>query len=474
MELPNCSLHALPFFLLTCSIFLPLTRASYTPFLTQSFFFNYGSPAQPVPIPITAQCETIHITWERSTATGPNPTPPYFLQIYTSTFILPFVVAAGSGLGFDWAVPFAPGTQYQVCMFDKNGNTGGCQAIYTVIPSTIEEPPTCQNVTFPLGSLDIEAVVANGPLSQFGWVEQCTDISISPKNGTPPYTITVAPALHSPYNITTNDMASMNWTVSLSWASPFFISVVDSLGNLWSHGPLHSGGGGRTACLALDDVSSETWVGPSVTVGAGVGGLVIGSLLGIASAYIFMKYRRRKELRGAFMHLSSASHLLTPVGGAPSNSSFSQYRPASSVAISGHAQDTSLASSNPSNNKNSSLLSDLSPGPSRYQIEPFVMPAKDGRVDTAPRKEYPTQDPRLLAPRETRINASSSSSSSTRGHIVRHDGGRAPLSVYHPDDTEIVELPPRYRGWRGAQRGSESEALLINHDERQDVLAHAA
>jgi hypothetical protein len=222
-------------------------RATVTPFLPQSFFFDWNAPAQPVPIPTTQQCETIHITWQRSTAVGPNPTAPYFLQVYTSTAIVPFVIPAGPGLNFDWAVPFAPGTQYQICMFDKFGNTGGCQATYTVIPPL--STPNCTNVTFP-PILDVQATVDNGPMSEFGWVDQCTDISILPKNGTAPYTLTIAPALHPPYNITSTSMSSMNWTVSLSWASPFFISLVDSAGNMWSNGPLHSGGGGTIACLA--------------------------------------------------------------------------------------------------------------------------------------------------------------------------------------------------------------------------------
>ncbi|GLB36506.1 hypothetical protein LshimejAT787_0307940 [Lyophyllum shimeji] len=346
MEASNSLL--VPLLGLVFSTFFPSTHASYTPFLTPSFSFNYNSPGQPLSIPITTQCETIHVTWKRKTEIGPDPTAPYLLHIYTSAFVFPFIIAAGSGPTFDWAVPFPPGTQYQICMFDKNGNAGGCQAIYTVIPSTSPGPPTCQNVTVPASSLDVEAAAAHGPLSQFGWVDQCTQVSVTPKNGTPPYTLTVAPALHPPYNITSNTMRSMKWTVSQSWGSPFFISVVDSLGNSWATGPLHSGGNGPTACLALDDVSDETWVGPAVSVGAGVVGLVIGLLVGIASTYIFMKYRRRAALRGAFRgafnRLSSASPLLGDVPLAPSNSDTSQYRPVSSsdVPENVHVQDGSL------------------------------------------------------------------------------------------------------------------------------------
>lgn len=53
--------------------------------------------------------------------------------------------------------------------FDKNGNTGGCQATYTVIPATTT--PSCANVTFP-PLLSVDAQVENGPMSQYGWIDQ--------------------------------------------------------------------------------------------------------------------------------------------------------------------------------------------------------------------------------------------------------------------------------------------------------------
>lgn len=68
-------------------------------------------------------------------------------------------------------------------------------------------------------------------------------------------------------------MSAINWTVQLvnrffrlekkikyvhgadrlfsqSWGSSFFISLVDSSGQSWAFGPLHSGGQGPTGCLA--------------------------------------------------------------------------------------------------------------------------------------------------------------------------------------------------------------------------------
>ncbi|RDB29691.1 hypothetical protein Hypma_015152 [Hypsizygus marmoreus] len=468
MAITRCFVFSLHLLLLGSSFLWPTIQASYTPFLEQSFFFNYNPPAQPVPIPVTAQCETIHITWERGVATGPNPTAPYYLQVYTSTFVFPFVVAAGTGLSFDWSVPFAPGTQYQICMFDKNGNTGGCQATYTVISASRVESPTCQNVTFPLGPLDVEATVSNGPLSQFGWVDQCTDISVLPKNGTPPYTFTVAPALHPPYNITTNEMKRMNWTVGLSWASPFFVSVADSSGNFWANGPIHSGGNGPMTCLAGKDVSSTSGLAPSTAVGAGVGGLVVGGLAGILAAYIFMHRRRRKERRGHFMDLSSGSPVGSPTTGAfdhpPTSATSAHYQSASLLASQGHVLDSSLSSNNPSSN--SIMLTRLTRGSSQYQVEPFAMPTEDGHL-TAPH------------PASTRLSDLPSSRDSQAGgsgqnqiYVIHHDGGRAPVSVYHSDGTQVVELPPRYAGSEigiDARSAGQSEGVNSGSDGRSDT-----
>jgi hypothetical protein len=85
-----------------------------TPFIPQSFFFDWNPSTEEVPIPTTAQCDTINITWGRQSATGPNPVAPYLLQVYTSAQIVPFIIPAGNGLTFDWAVPFNPGTLVSV------------------------------------------------------------------------------------------------------------------------------------------------------------------------------------------------------------------------------------------------------------------------------------------------------------------------------------------------------------------------
>ncbi|KAH9927531.1 uncharacterized protein BXZ73DRAFT_102661 [Epithele typhae] len=152
-----------------------------------------------------AQCDTLSITWGRRSGTGPSPIAPYYLQVYTSTFIVPFVIPAGSGQAFNWPVPFIPGTQFQICMFASNGVSGGCQQVYTVYQApgtTLADPPTCQNLTYPAGALDVTAKMNDGSWSTFGWINQCSDITIKPNNGTPPYTYTVSPALRPPFNFT--------------------------------------------------------------------------------------------------------------------------------------------------------------------------------------------------------------------------------------------------------------------------------
>lgn len=456
---------------------LPGVFGTVAQFLPQGFFFDWVPQGQSPPVPTTAQCETIHIKWGRQTATGPNPTSPYFLQVYTSTFITPFIIPVGDQLEFDWPVPFIPGTQYEICMFDSKGVTGGCQAVYSVYQapnSTLSNPPTCANLTYPRPEqqLGVTAIVDSGPISQFGWIDQCTDIQVTPTNGTPPYIFTVAPALHPPFNITSKDGSSMNWTVTLSWGMPFFISVMDSSGMAWSNGPLHSGGGGPTDCLSMEEVMHKTTVSPGVAIGSGIGGLALGLIAGILGAACFSYWSRRRSTRPDTFRKSTNMSIssLPPTG---------QYRdlPSPPVAMG-------------SDNSRDRLMRDGS-----YQIEPFVLPSDRefgarGTTDGSSGTAFTTGNTRPTSPRANSVaqsigyrphhsptNSASSqaggpmiptipppptshSTSPTGGmapfareeprssqvFVVHHDGGRAPVTVYTPQGTEVVELPPSYAG----------------------------
>ncbi|KAH8835852.1 hypothetical protein DL96DRAFT_1702808 [Flagelloscypha sp. PMI_526] len=355
-----------------------LCLAENVDYIPQSFFFDYNKDSEVVPVPVTTQCETIHVKWSRSVATGPDPVAPYYLQVYTSNFVFPFVIPAGSGSSFDWQVPFAPGTLYQTCMVDKNGNSGGCQDTYTVIAAT--STPSCSNASFPLGPLQVEAISKTGPISQFGWIDQCSDIAITPKNGTPPYTITISPTLHPVYNITLKGQETFNWTVALSWASPFFISVSDSASNFWSNGPLHSGGGPGTSTKCLNTDGQES-VSIGAIVGTGVGGLVVGALIGIGSVIFFFRYKTNRR-RGKFEALDMSSAVVVPYDTSLGMSnSTSEWKPTPSVSSSQPFFDSPPPSGG-SRLKGSGSGSD-------YIVEPFSLPggSRDSYMPVSPQHE---------------------------------------------------------------------------------------
>jgi hypothetical protein len=57
------------------------------------------------------------------------------------------------------------------------GQSGGCQGLYTVIPSSSSNanatsPITCQNVTYPTSAMNVNAAVVSGAFSQYGWIPQ--------------------------------------------------------------------------------------------------------------------------------------------------------------------------------------------------------------------------------------------------------------------------------------------------------------
>ncbi|KAJ3886679.1 hypothetical protein GG344DRAFT_81480 [Lentinula edodes] len=297
-----------------------LVVGEVVPFIEPGFFFSYGS------IPVTEQCETVRLIWGRQSAIGQNPVAPYFFQVFTSSFVFPFIVDAGQGgdagdgnLFFDFTVPFAPGTQYQICMYDSNGLPGGCQVLFTMIQNSTDANPTCKNMTMPNQVLDVNGVVDGGPMSQNGFINQvwlhhfrpivygsrkecginlqCDNVSIQPLNGTPPFTLTVSPPNHPPYNITSLTMDPIVWTVSLSRAMPLFLSLVSSEGLVWANGPMGVGRSDDDTCLAPDTILKAK--AHSIATGAGVGGL-FGGLFLAGVAWIVQRcwFRRRNMVDG--------------------------------------------------------------------------------------------------------------------------------------------------------------------------------
>ncbi|KIJ45094.1 hypothetical protein M422DRAFT_67256 [Sphaerobolus stellatus SS14] len=438
-----------------CTV-IPFIIASNAPdWMLQSWFFDWDAPGSLFPVPVTAQCETIHITWQRGSATGPDGVSPYYLQIYTSNYAFPFILPAGPDPKADVTIPFAPGTLYQICMFDSNGNNGGCQDVYTVYanPNTTT---TCSNFTMPTNTLSAKLESPAGPLSPYGWIPSCTDLSVTPQSGTPPFTLTIAPSLHPPLNITSNDMSPIKWTVSLSWSSSFFVSLVDAKGITWSAGLLHSGSG-DTSCLSGSG-SNKLGISVGATVGAAVGGLLVGTALSIL--FMLLVFRRRNSARPmkrriSGMHLGESEDHIEPYR-FPRTSSALSSPPAvdgttfpSPVHISSTSHPGKHRSRMPSEYTSASVhtlgeehevdhdafTSSASgngedPG-TLLQLTPVIRRPESGINGMQTHSRNPSRSPSIAG----ELN---------QVYVIHHDSGRAPVSVITSAGTEVVELPPGY------------------------------
>ncbi|KAF9479107.1 hypothetical protein BDN70DRAFT_711886 [Pholiota conissans] len=229
-----------------------LERAAATsvPYLNPGFEFSYIIPNQTVPLPVTSQCERIYLSWSRTNnETGPAPVAPYFMQVYSSTSSVPYVIGAGFGPSKAWDVPFSPNTQFQICMFDSNGASGGCQTTYSVVPDANSTSPSCQMPPAP-AALSVSATVPNGAMFQNSQINQCETLSVTPQSGSPPYTLTVAPVAHPPFNITSKTMDTISWQVALPVGFKFFLSLSSADGQMWANGPMSVGGLGGNDCFA--------------------------------------------------------------------------------------------------------------------------------------------------------------------------------------------------------------------------------
>jgi len=139
--------------------------------------------------------------------------------------------------------------------------------------------------------LEVDGVVDGGPMSQNGFINQCDDVSIKPLNGTPPFILTISPPNHPTYNLTSYTMDPIVWTVSLSRAMPFFLSLVSSEGLIWSNGPMGVGRSNVDACLAPDTLLKSK--AHAVAAGAGIGGLFGGFFL-VGTVLLVKRYWPRQ------------------------------------------------------------------------------------------------------------------------------------------------------------------------------------
>ncbi|KIK03404.1 hypothetical protein K443DRAFT_653624 [Laccaria amethystina LaAM-08-1] len=267
---------------------------------TPHIWFVASSPARwPLLNIAVVQCETLHLTWSRGASLGYDYSSisecparsshsSEFFKTPSHRSLLP------SNLFIDWQVPFPPSTQYQICMIDIFGVSGGCRSLYTVVPNTSISNSTCQNVTAP-AALSVVSTIASGPISQYSSVNQCTDVVFTPKSGIPPFTLTIAPSLHPPLNFTSKSMDPISWTVSLPEGFPFFASVRSSDGLMWANGPMHAGGSGPIDCLSPGAVPKKTM--NAIAIGSSLGSAVIGVLLGIVICWLINKRQLQQASR---------------------------------------------------------------------------------------------------------------------------------------------------------------------------------
>lgn len=401
-----------------------------TKWMEQSFFFDWTPIDDPTPVPITAQCETLQVKWSRQTATGRDPIAPYYLQIFTSNYVFPFQVAAGSGVTTNFTVPYAPGTQYQICMWDSVGSTGGCQAVYsTYAPSLTEDMAgKCANFSFPATSLSVDSSAG-----QYAWIPSCTDLVVKPTSGTPPYTFTVAPALHPPFNITNVGSDGVTWKVQLQWSTPFFVSLTDSTGLTWSYGPLHAGQGDDSCLVNIGPHASIVTL-----VGTAFGSLILGAVLAVL--VLFLVNRRRDSRRGTWIpfQLTGKKSALVPT---PYLDTPQLEADTSQLLGTGSNYDLGYSDRRDQNTSSATVTSygrstlQTNPGLAiPYRTEPFdpnsLNPGVEITEPTSPGGAT------LASPAERRSHV----------YVVHHDNGPAPVSIYAPDGADVVELPPIYSG----------------------------
>jgi hypothetical protein len=211
---------------------------------------------------------------------------------------------------------------------------------------------------------------------------------------------------------------------------------------------------------------SRKTVSAAVAAGSSIAGIVLGALIGLVAGWLFLYYRKRERRpypigRGSKTSLAQLDEMPTP-----GLSSYSDY---SRVPLSpGHEFGGSLSGSSAGPSTTSSRLHHAV---SQYHIEPFIPPGTDGPDPTTPvaavtsdGRQSPSQSHNRVVSGGSTAEAAASGAghgrqSTTQGqqvYVVHHDGGRAPVTVYTADGTEVVELPPSYIASREVGRGPDT------------------
>ena len=147
------------------------------------------------------------------------------------------------------------------------------------------------------------------------------------------------------------------------------------------------------------------------SIGAGVGGIVVGLLAG---AFGILAFRRWRDSRGHNKHWEN------PI------------------------RDSLLSSDSPRNPREMTTTR----GSGReFIVEPFGVPSTL-RSPSPSNPEGNMTNPATSPANEHSVSGSSDPADQTGRrpniYVVHHDGGRAPVTVYTEEGAEVVELPPQY------------------------------
>lgn len=175
---------------------------------------------------------------------------------------------------------------------------------------------------------------------------------------------------------------------------------------------------------------------PAVSIGAGIGGLALGILVGSLSAYCIMRRNRQKQqaefdrsrlMKASTQGSSHGQEFDRPMSGTSSNT-----RPTLSYADD-ISNSLNASSSNPRANRTGRSA------PTHYQVEPLVLPGEGGHA------HHPIPSaPETVASHSHPSEADYHPQERSHVYVVHHDGGRPPVTVYTGSGAEVVELPPTY------------------------------
>jgi hypothetical protein len=160
----------------------------------------------------------------------------------------------------------------------------------------------------------------------------------------------------------------------------------------------------------------------SSAVGAGVGGTAAGVILAALAAFLYERFRARRRSQKYDETTDASYHDLASRD--PQSGSHTNDRPLDSSRI-------PLVPNRLFNFSGRGL---------EHRIQPFPLTRDSPNASTSALQRMPSSN----TPMDSGIPSSSAVQQPSHVYVVHHDAGRAPVTVYTAQGTEVVELPPQY------------------------------